>query len=59
MMKKCVMLFLLLWCVVAKGDLVNRYSFNNGDTAAIDSISGKDGTLTETATISGSTAAVL
>jgi hypothetical protein len=39
--------------VVAQGAIVNRYSFTDGDTAAIDSVSGKDGTLEGTATISG------
>jgi len=39
--------------VVAQGEIVNRYSFTDGDTAAIDSVSGKDGTLEGTATISG------
>jgi hypothetical protein len=33
--------------------IVSRYSFNDGDTAAIDSVGGKDGTLEGTATISG------
>jgi len=39
--------------VVAQGAIVNRYSFTDGDTAAIDSVSGNDGTLEGTATISG------
>jgi hypothetical protein len=53
MMKKCVILFLMLWCVVAQAKLVNRYSFTDGDTAAVDSVGGQDGTLTNTAAISG------
>lgn len=39
--------------VVAQGGLVNRYSFTDGDTVAVDSVGGMDGTLTGTATISG------
>jgi len=39
--------------VVAQGALVNRYSFTDGDTTAVDSVSGRDGTLEGTATISG------
>ena len=53
MMKKCIVLFLLIWCVTVQGEILNRYSFNDGDTTAVDSINGKDGTLTNTATISG------
>ena len=52
-MKKCVILFLMLWCVVAQAKLVNRYSFTDGDTVAVDSVGGQDGTLTNTAAISG------
>jgi hypothetical protein len=35
------------------GAIVNRYSFTDGDTIAVDSISGRDGVLTGTAAISG------
>jgi hypothetical protein len=52
-MKKFAILILLVWCVVVRADMINRYSFNDGDTAAVDSIGGKDGTLTNTAKISG------
>ena len=37
--------------VIAQGGLVNRYSFNDGDTMAVDSVGGRDGTLEGTATI--------
>ncbi len=53
MMKKCILLFLLICCVTVQAEIVNRYSFNDGDTEAVDSIGGKNGTLTNTATISG------
>ena len=53
MVKKITILFLMICCVAAQGKMVNRYSFTDGDTVAIDSISGEDGILTETATISG------
>jgi hypothetical protein len=39
--------------LMVPGSIVNRYSFTDGDTAAIDSVGGKDGTLEGTATISG------
>ena len=39
--------------VVAQGGLVHRYSFTDGDTVAVDSVGGMNGTLTGTATISG------
>jgi hypothetical protein len=47
--------FALVFClgIVAQGAVVNRYSFNEGDTVAVDSIGGKDGALDGTATISG------
>ena len=46
--------FTLIFClgIVAQGAVVNRYSFD-GDTAAVDSVGGKDGVLDGTATISG------
>ena len=37
--------------VVARGGLVHRYSFTDGDTVAVDSVGGRDGTLAGTATI--------
>jgi hypothetical protein len=37
--------------VIAQGGLVNRYSFTDGDTTAVDSVGGREGTLTGTATI--------
>ncbi len=37
--------------VVARGGLVHRYSFTDGDTTAVDSVGGRDGTLEGTATI--------
>jgi hypothetical protein len=52
-MKKFAILIIMVWCVAVRADMINRYSFNDGDTAAVDSIGGKDGTLTNTATISG------
>ena len=52
-MKKSVILLLLACGVVAQGEIVNRYSFTDGDTTAVDSISGMDGTLEGTATIAG------
>jgi hypothetical protein len=52
-MKKLVMLLLLSCGVVTQGAIVNRYSFKDGDTAAVDSISGMNGTLEGTATIAG------
>lgn len=46
-------LYLMLCvCVVVRGDLVNRYSFTNGDTTAVDSIGGQHGSLMDDATIS-------
>jgi hypothetical protein len=53
MFKKLIVLIVMFSCVTAQGVIVNRYSFNDGDTTAIDSVSGKDGTLEGTATISG------
>jgi len=39
-------LYLILFmCVVVRGDLVNRYSFTNGDANAVDSVGGAHGTL--------------
>ena len=52
-MKKLMMLILLSFTIVAQGAIVNRYSFTDGDTVAVDSISGRDGTLEGTAVISG------
>jgi len=37
----------------AQGDLRHRYSFTNGDTTAVDSVGGEDGTLKGGASISG------
>ena len=37
--------------VIAHGGLVHRYSFTDGDTTAVDSVGGRDGTLEGTATI--------
>jgi hypothetical protein len=51
MMKKSILLFLLIWCVTVQAEMVDRYSFDDGDTTAVDSIGGKDGILTNTATI--------
>jgi alpha-L-arabinofuranosidase len=46
-------LYLMLCvCVVVRGDLVNRYSFTNGDTTAVDSVGGQNGSLVNGATIS-------
>ncbi len=53
MFKKLITLIVLVSCLTAQGDIVNRYSFNDGDTTAVDSVSGKDGILDGTATISG------
>ena len=47
----CALVFCL--SVVAQGAIVNRYSFTDGDTVAVDSISGRDGVLTGTAVIAG------
>ncbi len=44
---------ILLMCIVARGELVNRYSFTNGDAMAVDSIGGQHGTLENGASISG------
>ncbi len=38
---------------VTEDNLVNRYSFTDGDVGAVDSVGGKDGTLEGTAVISG------
>jgi len=43
----------LCLCFIAQGELVNRYSFTDGDANAVDSVGGKDGILEGTATISG------
>ena len=53
MYKKFVVFSLLIFCVAVQAEVVNRYSFTDGDTVAVDSISGRDGTLTGTAAISG------
>ncbi|MCJ7516141.1 MAG: LamG domain-containing protein, partial [Dehalococcoidia bacterium] len=46
-------LYLMLCvCVVVRGDLVNRYSFTNGDTTAVDSVGGQNGSLVNGAIIS-------
>jgi len=37
--------------IAAQGGLIHRYSFTDGDTTAVDSVGGRDGTLTGTATI--------
>jgi hypothetical protein len=52
-MKKFIILFLLGYGLVAQGAIVNRYSFTDGDTVAVDSVSGRNGTLAGTAVISG------
>ena len=45
-------LYLILCvCVVVRGDMVNRYSFTDGDTTAVDSVGGQDGTLENGASI--------
>jgi hypothetical protein len=51
----CAILFVLMlsFGVVAQGGLIHRYSFTDGDTAAVDSVGGMNGALTGTATISG------
>ena len=38
---------------ICNGDLVHRYSFTNGDTTAVDSVGGQNGTLSGDAIISG------
>ncbi len=43
--------FVFVMGVVARGSLVHRYSFTDGDTTAVDSVGGRDGTLEGTATI--------
>jgi len=40
-------------CTVARGELVHRYSFTNGDVVAVDSVGGQNGTLVNGASISG------
>jgi len=52
-MKKIILLLLLSYGIVAQGALVNRYSFTDGDTEAVDSVSGMNGTLEGSATIAG------
>ena len=52
-MKKLVILFLLGYGLVAQGAIVHRYSFTDGDTVAVDSVGGGNGTLQGTAVISG------
>jgi hypothetical protein len=46
------LLLVLFLAPAGRSNLINRYSFNNGDTTAIDSIGGKNGTLEGNATIS-------
>ncbi|MBN2183318.1 MAG: discoidin domain-containing protein, partial [Sedimentisphaerales bacterium] len=57
MCRKCFFLifiiFILGFGIVTRGDIINRYSFTDGDTVAVDSISGRDGTLEGSASISG------
>jgi len=52
-MKRLIILLLLGCAVVAQGAIVNRYSFTDGDTVAVDSVNGRNGTLQGTAVISG------
>ncbi|MBN1845553.1 MAG: immunoglobulin domain-containing protein [Sedimentisphaerales bacterium] len=47
------MVLLLVLCAAAPGVMVNRYSFNTGDTSAVDSISAMNGTLMAGAMITG------
>ena len=53
MFKKLIVLIVIFSCVSAQGVVIHRYSFNDGDTTAIDSVGGKDGILSGTATIAG------
>ena len=52
-MKRLIILLLLGCAVVAQGAIVNRYSFTDGDTVAVDSVNGRNGTLQGTAVIAG------
>ena len=36
MRKKLIVLIVMFLCVVAQGEMVNRYSFTDGDIAAIE-----------------------
>ncbi len=47
------LILILFMCVIVRGELVNRYSFTDGDTTAVDSVGGQHGTLEGTAYISG------
>jgi hypothetical protein len=47
------LVFIVFLASVVRADLVHRYSFNNGDVNAIDSVGGQHGTLEGGATISG------
>jgi hypothetical protein len=53
MFKKLIILIVMFSCVTAQGVIIHRYSFNDGDALAYDTVGGKDGTLEGTATISG------
>jgi hypothetical protein len=53
MFKKLIVLIVMVLCITAQGEITNRYSFIGGESVAIDTVGGKDGTFEGNATVSG------